>query len=162
MNFGPEHFRHMASRLKQAATRAAKWEAKGERAAHYGFTTAEVTGGAFLAGVVQGRAGDEGAHILHIPAEIVGGAALLAAGWTNFFGKYSDHVANVGIGALAAFAAGKGFGVGKHWHDTGSLFGGGAPASLPAGTVVKGELDPMMAAQIAARYPAGHPAQHGG
>jgi hypothetical protein len=96
----------------------------------------EIALGSAIAGVVQGRAGEGGAHILRMPASLVVGGALVAGGVLQA-GEFSDHLINLGTGFLAEFAGNFGYGVGQRWHATGHLglfgSGGGGGGALPPG-----------------------------
>jgi len=82
----------------------------------------EVVAGAAVGGLVQGRLGPDGPHILGMPAEAVVGAALILGGTlTDVAGRISEDVAYFGTGLFAAWISGAAYGVGKHWHDTGHL-----------------------------------------
>lgn len=78
--------------------------------------SAEVAGGALLAGYVRGRMeakiGASKYAIMGIEPEAVVGAGLIAAAYFKSFGKYDDHAASVGAGLLAttAFSKGKSLG----------------------------------------------------
>lgn len=76
--------------------------------------TAEVGGTAFLAGVLQGRGGVE---VLGVPLELGAGVGLNLLGYFNAAGKMSDHLNNVGDGALAAYFVTLGRGVGEEMEE---------------------------------------------
>ena len=109
--------------MRDRLNRIAANKAKHKRQA---VTIAEVVAGSAIAGVVQGRAGEGGAHILKMPASLVVGGLLAGAG-VFMANDWSDHLINVGTGFIAEFGANFGYGVGQRWHQTGKLglFDGG-------------------------------------
>ncbi len=119
--------------------------------------TAEVGAGALLGGVIQGKAGPQGATIAHIPIDLLAGAALNAAAMFHVAGKEnSSHLGNVGDGLIAAYLSDLGFKIGKKWHEDGHLFGHGG-GQLPAGGAtpkVSGALSPDQLAEIVHRVQA--------
>lgn len=76
--------------------------------------TAEVVGGALAISWVNGRYGANGApaQIMGFDADLVVGGVLFVAGMLDVAGKQSDHLTNLGAGALAAYAAREGFNLG--------------------------------------------------
>ena len=63
--------------------------------------TAETGGMAFGFGLMNGRYGST--EVMGMPVELLTGAALNIAGYLGLAGKHSDHLNNLGDGALAAY-----------------------------------------------------------
>lgn len=63
--------------------------------------TAETGGMAFGLGVLNGRSGST--EVMGMPLELLLGAGLNVAGYLGLAGKHSDHLNNLGDGALAAY-----------------------------------------------------------
>jgi hypothetical protein len=63
--------------------------------------TAETGGMAFGLGFVNGRYGST--EVMGMPIELLIGASLNVAGYLGLAGKHSDHLNNLGDGALAAY-----------------------------------------------------------
>lgn len=155
-NIGIEHVRHLAKRghalqgrLDAIRDRLAGVTGKVTR-------TITVTAAATIGGIIQGKAGPDGAHILHIPVDLGAGLALNVAGYMGAAGKHSDHLNNFGDGLLACWASAHGFGWGNTWRTTGRLFGAksGAPVLPPPGggaARAAGEISPSQMADIVAR-----------
>jgi hypothetical protein len=93
--------------------------------------TAEVGGTAFAIGLVQGRT--DGVEVLGVPVELLVGGGFTLFSLFNGAGEYSDHLAAVGDGALAAYATTLGRGVGVTMRQK-ALGAGGGTQSLPAGS----------------------------
>lgn len=84
--------------------------------------TLEIQAGAFLFGAIQGAFYEPdpakpdqkpGVHILGIPVEAMAGIGLIVGGFMGVGGaKWSDHMANLGNGALAAWTSNLGRGYG--------------------------------------------------
>ncbi len=124
--------------------------------------TVAVNGAAFVGGLIQGKAGPDGGHFLHLPYEVWLGAGLEALGYFGVGGdQLAEHAINFGDGFLAAASSSAGFHMGNKWRTTGHLFGGHKEnPALPAGPAVKGEISPQQMAQIVARV-RGAAAMHG-
>lgn len=145
------HVRYLANIRENLSNRLKRISEQKHKHMKTGITAVEVTAGSFLAGVVSGRTEQKGgAHILGVPVSLAAGGVLIAAGVFEALGKHSDHLTNVGTGALAEYAANMGFGVGQKWHNTGHLFGKSDPtAALPPGaTTSSGDLSPNQMADI--------------
>ena len=126
--------------------------------------TLEVNGAAFLGGLAQGKAAEDGGHFLGVPLEAWLGFALEAVGYFGGPGQLSEHATNLGDGFLASWTSGLGFHVGAKWATTGHLFGGKGQPALAASNgaaAVRGEISPHQMAQIVARV-RGAAAMHGG
>ncbi len=91
--------------------------------------TAETGGMAFGLGYVNGRYGST--EVMGMPIELLLGAGLNIAGYIGLAGKHSDHLNNLGDGALAAYGTVLGVQVGTQMK---------AKAALPAGKVSGGGL----------------------
>jgi hypothetical protein len=119
--------------------------------------TLEVSAAALAGGVLQGKAGPEGAHIFHVPVDLGLGLALNVLGYFDAAGdEYSDHLNNLGDGFLASYLSNVGFGWGNTWRTTGKLFGPKAAAPMlapaaPAPVVAQGTLSPEAMAEIVER-----------
>lgn len=84
--------------------------------------TLEIQAGAFLFGAIQGAFYEPdpakpdqkpGVHILGIPVEALAGLGLIVGGFMGLGGaKWSDHMGNLGNGALAAWTSNLGRGYG--------------------------------------------------
>ena len=113
---------------------------KGEEVTAQVYRTMEVTGSAFLLGMVQGAGVFKGGEVFHMPLELLAGLGLHGLRILGLGGKHGDHLSNFGDGALAAYTNVLGRGVGaQHW-------GGG-------GGAVRGEMSGDLAdrlSQIAA------------
>lgn len=149
MNWTDDHIHHMARRTHQATSKLRALQDKFAGITTRFISTLEVSGGAFLGGVVEGRT--DGGTVLHVPINLAAGAALLAAGHLELAGEdLSEHLNNVGNGLVAGYVASKGYAFGKRWHDTGKLFPGKDTAALPAPTV-QGEVNQATMDAILAR-----------
>lgn len=151
MSIHEQHVHHLAKRLHQAHGKIDELRAKWSGVANAALSTAEVSAGAFLGGVLEGKTSG-GALFDRLPYNLLGGVALLAAGHTVLADTdYADHVNNVGNGFIAGYVASKGYAFGERWRDTGKILGGGggSPAQLP-GPVVQGELSPEAVHRMAA------------
>lgn len=113
--------------------------------------TAEVGGTAFAIGVLNGKTG--GVEIMGVPLELGAGIALNVLSYMGAAGKMSDHVGNVGDGALASFATMEGVKIGLQWAQKsgggqGALPSGAAP-SLPPASAGVGLTPAEVAASVA-------------
>lgn len=152
MNLNEHHVHHLAKRLHQAHGKLDALTAKWRDAAGAAVSTAEIAGGAYLGGVLEGKT-EGGALFGHVPYNLLGAIGLLAVGHFEVLGaEASGHLTNVGNGVLAGYVASKGYAAGKRWNDSGSIkgiFGGGTPAGLPAGgPVIQGEVNAAQLNQI--------------
>lgn len=111
--------------------------------------TAEVGGTAFAVGVLNGKTG--GVEIMGVPLELGAGIALNVLSYMGAAGKMSDHVGNIGDGALASFATMEGVKIGLQWAQKsgGQQLPGGAAPGLPAPAAGVG-LTPAEVAHAAA------------
>jgi hypothetical protein len=95
--------------------------------------TAEVGGTAFAIGVLNGKTG--GVEVMGVPLELGAGIALNVLSYMGAAGKMSDHLGNVGDGAIASFATMEGVKVGLQWAAKsgggGGQMGGGSKQNLP-------------------------------
>lgn len=133
----------VASMKQRAAKMAREMESRVEKVVR----TFEVGGTAFAAGLMQGKTG--GVEVLGVPLELGGGLLLELFGHMGLAGKASDHLINVGDGALAAYATTLGRGVGQEWQATGHLTGGTkSSGSLGSGSALS-PAEAAAAAQMA-------------
>ncbi len=85
-----------------------------------------------------------------VPLELGAGIALNVLSYMGAAGKMSDHVGNIGDGALASFATMEGVKIGLQWQQkSGGALPGGAAPGLPAGNAGVG-LTPAEVAHAAA------------
>ena len=167
MNLGPDHFRHLWKTRLALKERFDKHRVGITRATKKVVGTLETAAAAAAGGIIQGRAGEDGSHVLGVPTDLGLGLALNFLGHFGAAGDYSDHLNHLGDGFLASFTSSVGFGWGTAWRQNGKfsfhkhpagLPPGGGPG-LPPGTAVKGEISPAQMADIVARVraAAGHP-----
>ena len=95
--------------------------------------TAEVSAGAFAAGLVAGRFGP--VSVGPLSANLLAGLGLHALGLFGVFGRHSDHAHNLADGVLSVYAATLGAGVGTEWRKKKGL----SPLAQP---VMSGEAHP--------------------
>lgn len=121
--------------LKQSLKEARIAE-HGARVTNQLVRSVEVSGAAFMVGLLQGRTG--GLAVAGVPAELLIGAALSGAALLGLAGDASHHLACFGDGALAAYAvtAGRGVGVSMRAKSMGGTpaVAAGAVTSLGAGS----------------------------
>lgn len=116
----------MATNWKQVAesakNRLRRGKEKAEEMAGQVLQTVEVAGSAFALGYARGRlSGDDGEwKMAGVDPELLAGVAFHGLGFLGLFGKYSEHVHNVGDGSLAAYAALKGIDLGASKNKTSS------------------------------------------
>lgn len=150
MSIHEQHVHHLAKRLHQAHGKIDQLRAKWSGVAEAALSTVEVSAGAFLGGVVEGKT-EGGALFGHIPYNLAAGVVALGVGHYFNDEEWAGHLGNVGNGLVAGYIASKGYAFGQRWQSTGKLLGGGsAPAGLP-GPVVQGELSPQAIQEMAAR-----------
>lgn len=118
----------MKKALENAKRRAASVKAKAEEAIGTAVRTGETVGGSFLASYARGRMGDDKGRWLigSVDADLAGGLALHAVGFV-VDEKYGDHAHALGDGALACYAAHKGFEFGR---ESKAKTAGRAPAQM--------------------------------
>lgn len=150
-NLTREHVAHLHSRASALHKRVESLKARTEAMTQKFVRTLEVSAGAAVAGVIQGKAGPEGAHVMGVPVDLGAGLALNVLGYFDAAGKHSDHLNNLGDGLLAGYVSQVGFGIGTKWRTTGKLLGGTATAS-------QGALSPEMMARLTAQATRGIPA----
>src|SRR5277367_5738412 len=94
--------------------------------------TAEVGGTAFAIGVLNGKTG--GVEVMGVPLELGAGIALNVLSYMGAAGRMSDHLGNVGDGAIASFATMEGVKIGLQWAaKSGGGGGGGGQKHVSAG-----------------------------
>jgi hypothetical protein len=102
----------------------------------------EIQAGAFIFGAIQGafyepdpsKPNDKpGVHVLGIPVEAIAGVGLIVGGFMGLGGaKWSDHLTNLGNGALAAYTSNLGRGWGFKFK---------ADRKAKAGGTTKGDVE---------------------
>lgn len=133
---------HLLHRAHQARD---KVQAKMEKTTEKVVRTLELGVAAAAGGIIQGKAGPDGAHVMGVPVDLGIGLGLNLLGLFDVAGKHSDHLNNLGDGFLAAYLSQAGFGIGSKWRTTGKLLGG------TASTTTSGALGRDDMAQIAAQ-----------
>lgn len=119
-----------------------------------------VTGaGAFVAGVIDGRTdkGSGALTVMHVPASLGIGVALIAAGYAGAAGKdWSPHLHSFGNGFIANYAAAKGHKFGADWLNGGMKAAFGHPSAPPQqiAAAAHGMPDPAQMAQAVANMQA--------
>jgi len=139
------HVHHLAHRAHSLHRRLEALRDKLSGTTARAVRTLEVSAAALAGGVIQGKAGPEGAHLFHVPVDLGLGLALNVLGYFDAAGEeYSEHLNNLGDGFLASYLSNVGFGWGNTWRTTGKLFGPkAAPMPLPppgAPPMVQGEV----------------------
>lgn len=136
--------RNALTKLDHLKKKYAEMKVHGHRVTQHVIRTAEVSGTAFLAGMVQGRTG--GIELFGFPVELLAGLGLTAFSLVGGAGDLSHHLAAVGDGALAAYSTTLGRGMGAA--SKAAL--APAPAPAPTAAVTKGShLTPEEVAAIA-------------
>lgn len=101
--------------LENARSRVNSIKAKSTEVAGQALQTVEIGGTAFGLGYLRGRMADNQGEwkVLGVQPELLAAVGAHGLAFMGAFGKYSEHMHNVGDGALAAFLAAKGmdFGV---------------------------------------------------
>ncbi len=154
MNFTAEHAQHLIKKTKSMSQRLEAMKERFSGVTAKVVQTAGIGLGAFAGGVIQGKAGPEGATFVHVPIDLGAGLVLNVLGAMKVAGAHSEHLNNVGDGLIGAYLTTMGFNFGKSWHDTGKLFGHKDQASLPGGAskaAVSGAIGPDQMAEILAR-----------
>lgn len=125
------------SRAESFQKRLATVRKQAEHTVEKVLRTAETGGMAFGLGFANGRYGTT--EVMGMPIELLLGAGLNIAGYLGVAGKHSDHLNNLGDGALAAYGTILGVQVGTEMK---------AKAALGPGTTSKGtSLTPEEIAQ---------------
>lgn len=91
----------MADRAEGLQKRLANVKKQTEHTVGKVVRTMETGGMAFGLGLANGRYGST--EIAGMPLELLAGAGLNIAGYLGLGGKYSDHLNNLGDGALASY-----------------------------------------------------------
>lgn len=156
MNITRQHVQHLHHRATHLHKKVEALKERAEAMTEKFVRTLEIGAAATVGGVIQGKAGPDGAHVMGVPVDLGAGLALNLLGYFDAAGKYSDHLNNFGDGMLAAYLSQVGFGVGQKWRSTGKLLGG----STTPTTSTQGTLSPADMAAIAARA-TGIAAPHG-
>lgn len=135
-NISKAELKAMPGRLQSLKNRIEKIKTQTEKVTEKLVRTAEVGGTAFAVGVLNGKTG--GVEVVGVPLELGAGVALNILSYMGAAGKMSDHLGNIGDGALAAFGTMEGVKIGLEWRRKSE--GGTAPAKaepakeLPAPT----------------------------
>lgn len=140
-------------RLHSLKNRIEKIKQSTEKTVEKIVRTGEVSGAAFACGLLNGKTG--GVEIMGVPVELGAGLALNVLSYMNAAGKASDHLGNIGDGALASYAAMEGVKVGAEWarKSNGGSGAGALPATASGGALpdsTRGNLTPEEIAQAAA------------
>lgn len=144
VNISKAHVSKMQDRVNQLQKRVQSFKADAEKMTEKFVRTMEVGGAAFAVGVLQGKTG--GIEVMGVPLELGGGLALNLLGYFGAAGKHSDHLNNLGDGALAGYLTTMGKGVGTTWAQK-SAAGGAAQAQVTAskgGALAPGEVQAIV------------------
>lgn len=162
MDFTRQHVEHAVKRAHHFQGKFEQIREKLESVAQGTAETLEVSAGALLGGVIDGRFGKGSLPtIMHVPITLGAGIALVALGhFPKVSGRASSHLGNVGNGFLANYLSHVGFQFGKNWQDRGSLFAKKGSAALPAAAA--GSLGEDQMAQILSRLQQVQQSQHAG
>lgn len=137
----------LAQRAEGLQKRMMRFKAHAEKTTEKVVRTVEVGAMALGMGMAQGRYGS--VEIVGVPAELAVGGVLNLLGYFGIAGKHSDHLNNLGDGALAAYLTTVGKGVGTAMKL--KSLGGGTPAQIQAPAKGSSELTPAeIAAAVAA------------
>jgi hypothetical protein len=153
-NLGPEHVKYAWHRGEAFKKRLASIQDRLRHGTKKVVRSLEVSAAGAVGGLIQGRAGEEGSTVMHIPTDLLGGIVLNGLGFFGAAGDYSDHLHNFGDGLLAAFTSSMGYGWGSNWRKTGKFSFAAKPSELLPGTTTKGEISPGQMADIVARVKA--------
>lgn len=137
------------SRASRALSALKTVRKEGEHVVEKVLRTAETSGMAFGLGMINGYHGP--ITVAKMPLELLLAGGLELAGYFGLAGKHSDHLNNLGDGALAAFAVVKGVQVGaelkaKH---TGALPAGGAATTTKGVSLSPEEIKAKVAEAVA-------------
>lgn len=126
------HAKEAINRYESLKRRVAGMREEATKVTKHVVRTAEVGGTAFAIGLVQGRT--DGVEVFGLPLELLVGGGFTVFSLLGGAGEYSDHLAAVGDGAIAAYATTLGRGVGVTMRQK-ALAGGGnqSPPPLAAG-----------------------------
>jgi hypothetical protein len=132
-SFSAKELKTLPGRLQSMKNRVEKIKAHTEKVTEKIIRTAEVGGTAFAVGVLNGKTG--GVEVMGVPLELGAGIALNVLSYMGAAGKMSDHLGNVGDGALSAFATMEGVKIGLTWaqkSEPAKQVGAPKPGALPA------------------------------
>lgn len=104
--------KQLVKRAESAERRLQKFREENKGAITRATRTAFTMGGAFAMAYYHGRYPDK-AEILGLDASLVVGAGLTVAALMGWAGNQEDAIEALGTGALATFAASKGFEMGQ-------------------------------------------------
>lgn len=128
----------MRRALDNARGRLGAVKKKATAVAGQALQTVEIGGSAFALSYLRGRMANEQGDwkVVGVDPELLAAVGFHGLAFVGAFGQYSEHMHNVGDGALAAFLAGKGldFGVqAKQNAGTSGMVGtAGIPRAMPA------------------------------
>lgn len=129
------HLTKAQERINSLQNRIAKFRDHAEKTTEKVVRSVEVGASALTVGIIQGRVGS--VEVMGVPFELGAGVALNLLGYFGAAGKFSDHLCNLGDGALASYLTTVGKGVGTAMKV--KSLGGGSPAQVNA--PAKGRLD---------------------
>lgn len=144
-----QHVGKMAGQVQSLQKRIGRFKEDAEKMTEKFVRTTEIGVAALGVGILQGRTG--GIEVMGIPAELGIGVGLNMLGYFGAAGKHSDHLNNLGDGALAGYLATVGRGLGAEWKAKST--GGMAPAAVTSkgeGQLSRGEVDAIVRDAVAA------------
>lgn len=116
--------------------------------------TLEIQAGAFLFGAIQGAFYEPdpsktdqkpGVHLMGIPVEALAGVGLILGGFMGLGGaKWSDHMANLGNGALAAWTSNLGRGYGYKFRAERKAKAGGSTKGDVEGESLRDQVSALL------------------
>lgn len=124
-NISKSELKAMPGRLQSLKNRIEKIKTQTEKVTEKLVRTAEVGGTAFAVGILNGKT-IRGVEVVGVPLELAAGVALNILSYMGAAGKMSDHLGNIGDGALAAFGTMEGVKIGLEWRKKSE--GGASPA----------------------------------
>lgn len=107
------HVGKMHDRVQSLQKRIEKFKDRAEDMTRKFVRTVEVGTAALGVGILQGKTG--GVELMGVPAELGAGLALNLLGYFGAAGQHSEHLNNLGDGALAGYLATVGRGLGAEW-----------------------------------------------
>ena len=145
MEFTRQHVEHIVGRHHALARKFEALKGKFEGITAGTVETLEVSAGALLGGVIDGRWGSKEKGLptlMHIPITLGGGILLNVLGHFDVAGKeWSPHLCNIGNGVLASYLSSVGFHFGQNWQQTGRFLGAKKTAGQFGTSTVAGDVD---------------------
>lgn len=127
-------------RLAAAREKISHYQKGVERHVGLAKTGAEIVGASYLAARLSARLGGiEGKTLFGFPLEAVVGGACLAASVSGAGGAYAEDLAAVGVGALSAVSARRGFAAGLKDANPPAQVSGGFGYQLVGGPIQTAE-----------------------